>query len=121
RQKLEVAPQLDAVGATDLAGLDAKVVEVQELESGIKAKDTAIESLGAQINPLTGAADALRQAMGHLDSCRTALGDVAIETLSADLDDLDVLGADPFDCLRKRRQQLSRAGATTASLSTAAS
>jgi DNA repair exonuclease SbcCD ATPase subunit len=114
RWNLEVAPHLAAVGATDLAGLDAKVVEVQELDGRIKAKDTEIESLQSQIETLTGAQDALRTALDRLDNCRNALGNVAIETLSADL---DTLGADTVDGLRRRRQQSSKALDTARSLS----
>src|SRR5437773_3111729 len=114
RWNLEVAPHLAAVGATDLAGLDAKVVEVQGLDGRIKAKDTEIESLQSQIEPLTGAQDALRTALDRLDNCRNALGNVAIETLSADL---DTLGADTVGGLRRRRQQSSKALDTARSLS----
>jgi hypothetical protein len=104
-----VAPHLVAAGVTDLAGLDAKMVEAQELDAGIKGKDTELESLQAQISPLTGAAEALRQASDHAKSCRAALGDVAIEALTADL---DALGADPLAGLRKRRLELSKSAET---------
>jgi hypothetical protein len=114
RWNLEVAPHLAAVGTTDLDGLDAKVVEVQELDAHIKAKDIEIESLRSQIEPLTGAEDALRTALDRLDNCRNALGNVAIETLSADL---DTLGADTVAGLRRRRQQLSKVRETARSLS----
>jgi DNA repair exonuclease SbcCD ATPase subunit len=114
RWNLEVAPHLAAVGTTDLDGLDAKVVEVQELDAHIKAKDIEIESLRSQIEPLTGAEGALRTALDRLDNCRNALGNVAIETLSADL---DTLGADTVAGLRRRRQQLSKVRETARSLS----
>jgi hypothetical protein len=114
RWNLEVAPYLAAVGATDLAGLDTKVVEVQELDARIKAKDTEIESLRSQIQPLTGAEDALRTALDRLGNCRNALGNVAIETLSADL---DTLGTDAVGGLRRRRLQSSKALDTARSLS----
>jgi len=104
RWNLEIAPHLAAVDATDLAGLEAKVEEVQALDARIKAKDVEIESLRTQINPLIGTEDALRQAMNRTENCRAALGDVKTEILSADL---DRLGADPVGGLRKRRQELS--------------
>ncbi len=100
-----VAPHLVAAGVMDLAGLDAKMVDAQELDTRIKGKDTELGSLRAQISPLTAAAEALRQASDHAESCRAALGDVAIETLAADL---DALGADPLAGLRKRRLELSK-------------
>jgi DNA repair exonuclease SbcCD ATPase subunit len=104
RWNLEVGPHLAPVGVADLAGLEAKVVEVQELDAQIKTKDTEIESLRLQIEPLTGTQDVLRISLARLDNCRTALGSVAIEALSADL---EMLGADPVNGLRRRRQELS--------------
>ena len=89
RWNLEVAPHLAAAGVTDLAGLDAKVVEAQELDARIKAKDTEIESLRSQIEPLDRRSKMLSER--HWTVWRiaeAALGDVAIETLSADLDKL---------------------------------
>jgi len=105
RWNLEVAPHLAAAGATDFAGLETKVVEAQEVDAGITAKDTEIESVRTQTTASTGAPEALRQASDRLRSCLSALGDVAMEALSADL---DRLGTDPRDGLRKRRQQLSK-------------
>jgi DNA repair exonuclease SbcCD ATPase subunit len=101
----EVVPHLAAACVTDLDGLDVKVSETQELDTAIKAKDTELDSLRAQISPLTGAVEALRQASDLAETCRTALGDLAPETLFADL---DALGADPVPGLRKRRLELSR-------------
>lgn len=106
RWKREVAPHLASSGAADLAALEAKVVEAQDLDAAIKAKDTESESLRTQMDPLAGAADTLRQALERLENCRVALGGVAMEPLSADL---DKLGADPGGGLRKLRQQLSKA------------
>src|SRR5204863_5130038 len=63
----------------------------------------------SQINPLAGAAEALRQASDRAETCRAALADVALETLAADL---AALGADPLAGLRRRRQQLSKDAAT---------
>ena len=101
----EVVPHLAAAGVTDLDGLDVKVSESQELDTSIKAKDTELTSLGAQISPLTGAVEALRQASDLAETCRTGLGGLALETLSADL---DALGSDPVAGLRKRRLELSK-------------
>jgi hypothetical protein len=43
----EVVPHLAAAGVTDLAGLDAKIAEAQELDSSIRAKDAESDSLRA--------------------------------------------------------------------------
>ena len=101
----EVVPHLAAAGVTDLDGLDMKMSEAQELDTAIKAKETELDSLRGQISTLTGAVEALRQASDRVETCRTALGDVAIETLAADL---DALGGDPIAGLRKRRLELSK-------------
>jgi DNA repair exonuclease SbcCD ATPase subunit len=106
RWNREIVPHLKAVGAADLAGLEAKVVEAQELDGAIKAKEAEIGSLQTQILGMGATADVFREASDRLESCRTALGDVPIESLSADL---DKLGADPVGNLRRRRQQSSRA------------
>ena len=98
-------PHLAAAGVNDLDGLDAKVAEAQELNVGMKAKDTDLDSLRAQISLLTDAEELLRQASERTETCRAALVDGIPDTVSADLDSL---GADPLLGLRKRRQQLSR-------------
>lgn len=100
----EVVPHFTAAGATDLDTLDVKVAEAHELDAGMRAKDTEVTSLRAQIGPLAGAAEALRQASKRAQTCGTALGNVAPETLSADL---DALGVDPLAGLRTRRVDLS--------------
>ena len=105
RWSREAAPHLIAAGVTDLDGLDAKITEAQEMDAGIKAKDAELESLRAQIDGLAGAAEALREASGRAEACRTLLGDVGLDTLAADLKGL---GADATAGLRKRRQQLSK-------------
>ena len=58
RWSREVVPHLAAAGVTDLAGLDVKSAEAQELDSGIRAKDAELESLRAQLAALDGAAEA---------------------------------------------------------------
>lgn len=98
----DVEPHLVAAGVADLDGLDAKIAECRDLDSGIKAKDAEVESLRAQIAALAGAA-ALREASNRAETCRAALGDVQLDTLAADL---KALGADPIVGLRKRRQEL---------------
>jgi DNA repair exonuclease SbcCD ATPase subunit len=105
RWKQSVVPHLAAAGVNDLDGLDAKVAEAQELNAGMKAKDTDLDSLRAQISLLTNAEELLRQASERTETCRAALVDGIPDTVSADLDSL---GADPLLGLRKRRQQLSR-------------
>lgn len=103
RWSREVEPHLVAAGVADLIGLDAKNVEAQELDAGIKTKDAEMESLGAQIAALGSVAEALRVASERAATCRTALGDTELDTLAADL---KALGADATAGLRKRRQQL---------------
>jgi hypothetical protein len=104
RWRREVEPHLVAAGVADLIGLDAKIVEAQELDAGIKAKGAELELLGAQIAALGGVAEALRVASERAAACRTALGDTGLDTLVVDL---KALGADATAGLRKRRQQLS--------------
>ena len=101
----DVEPYLTAAGVTDLDGLNAKILEAQELDAAIKAKDTELESLRGQIAALTGAAEALREASGRAKTRRALLGDVRLDTLAPDL---KALGVDPTAGLRKRRQQLSK-------------
>ena len=105
RWSREVGPHLIAAGVTDLDGLDVKIAEAQELDTGIKKKDAEMESLRAQIAALTGAAETLREASDRAAACRASLGDVGLDTLAADI---KALGADVTAGLRKRRQQLSK-------------
>jgi energy-coupling factor transporter ATP-binding protein EcfA2 len=104
RWNREVQPHLVAAGVADLVGLDAKIVDAQELDAGIKTKDAEMESLAAQLAALGGVAEVLRVASEHAAVCRTALGDTGLDTLAADLNGL---GADTTVGLRQRRQQLS--------------
>ena len=105
RWSRDVTPQLTAAGVTDFEGLDAKIAEAQELDSGIKAKDAELNSLRAQVNALAGVVEALREASDRAAACRGLLGDVRVDTLAADL---KALGADATAGLRKRRQRLSK-------------
>lgn len=101
RWAAEALPHLTAAGAGDLDALDAKVSEARDLDIHLKSLEGDLESLQRQLTALAGAAEALRQASAR----RTALGDVALETLTADL---DALGADPGATLRTRRQQATQ-------------
>jgi AAA domain-containing protein len=105
RWSREAAPHLIAAGVTDFEGLDAKIAEAQELDSGVKAKDADLDALRAQVNALAGAAEGLREACDRAAACRTLLGDVGLDTLAADL---NALGADATAGLRERRQRLSK-------------
>jgi DNA repair exonuclease SbcCD ATPase subunit len=109
RWSREVGPHLAAAGATDLAGLDVKSAEAQELDSGIRAKDAELDSLRAQLAGLDGAAEALREASDRAAARRAALGDTALDTLAGDL---KKLGTDAVSGLRNRRQQLSEEAET---------
>ena len=101
----EVQPHLAAAGVADLAGLDIKSEEAQELDSSMRAKDAELESLRVQLEGLDGAAEALREASNRAAVCRAALGDTSLGTLAADLANL---GADAVAGLRKRREKFSR-------------
>jgi hypothetical protein len=105
RWSREVAPHLAAADVTDLAELDAKSDEAQELDSNIRAKDAELETLRAQLAGLDGAAEALREASERAAACRAALGDTTLDKLAADLKSL---GADVVASLRKRREKYSK-------------
>jgi chromosome segregation ATPase len=99
----EAVPHFIAADVSDLEGLEMKIAEAQELDARIKDKNAEMESLRSQIAALAGAAETLREAAERLAMCRASLGDVALETLAADI---KALGADVTMGLRKRRQQL---------------
>ena len=105
RWSREVGPHLIAAGVTDLDGLEVKIAEAQEVDVGIRKKDAEMESLRGQIAALTGAAETLREASDRAAARRASLGDVRLETLAADI---EALGADVTDGLRKRRQKLQK-------------
>jgi hypothetical protein len=104
RWSREVAPHLVAAEVTDLDGLDAKIAEARELDTGLRARDAELESLRSRLGALSGAADGLLAASLRAESCRASLGDTPFDTLAVDL---ATLGADPIAGLRKRRQQAS--------------
>ena len=64
-----------------------------------------MESLRVQVSELTGSVETLREASERLEACRALLGDVELETLTADI---KALGADPIAGLRSQRQHLSK-------------
>jgi chromosome segregation ATPase len=99
----EVVPHFIAGAVSDLEELEMKIAEAQELDARIKDKNTEMESLRSQIAALAGAAETLREASERAATCRASLGDVALDTLAADI---KALGADVTAGLRKRRQQL---------------
>jgi hypothetical protein len=105
RWSREVQPHLAAAGVTNLAGLDAKSADARELDSGIKAKDTELDSLRVQAAEVDGAAEALREASDRTAVCRAALGDTDLDILAVHLRSL---GTDAVAGLRKRRQQFSK-------------
>src|SRR5262249_16270268 len=105
RWSREVVPQLAAAGVTDLAGLDVKIAEAQELDSGIRAKDADLDSLRPQLTGLDGAAETPREVADVAAACRGALGDIALDTLAGDL---KKLGIDAVLGLRNKRQHLSK-------------
>jgi hypothetical protein len=100
----EVVPHLAAASVTDFAGLDVKIAEAQELDSGIRVKDAELDSLRTQLAGLDCAGEALREASDLAAACRDALSDTAFDTLAGDL---KKLGIDAVSGLRNRRQQLS--------------
>ena len=109
RWSREVGPHLAAAGVTDLAGLDVKSAEAQELDSGIRAKDAELDSLRGQLARLDGVAEALREASDRAAACRAAVGDTDLDTLAGDL---KKLGTDAVSGLRNQRQQLSEEAGT---------
>jgi energy-coupling factor transporter ATP-binding protein EcfA2 len=114
RWSREVAPHLAAANVADLDGLSAKIAEAQELGTTVKANDAEVRSLQMQIDALADSGQRLREALDRKIACRTALGDVPLETLASDL---ATLGADPAGVLRGQRQRAAREleqGRTTA-------
>ena len=73
RWSREALPHLMAAGVTDLEGLDTKIAAAQELDSGIRAKDAELDLLRAQVNALSGAAEALREASDRAAASRTRM------------------------------------------------
>jgi chromosome segregation ATPase len=108
RWRQQVQPHLTAAAVSDLEGLEGKIAEAQQLDVNLKAKDSEMESMRAQIAELADSAEALRVASERLEACRTLLGDVELETLTADIKEL---GTDSVAGLRSRRQELSKIAA----------
>jgi DNA repair exonuclease SbcCD ATPase subunit len=105
RWKLEVEPHLIAATVTDLDGLESKITEAQELDANLKAKHSEMELLRVQISELTGSVETLREASERLEASRALLGEVELETLTADL---EALGVDAIAGLRTGRQRWSK-------------
>ncbi len=108
----EVAPILAAAHADDLEALEAKVGDARELDARMTAVAREAAALQEQLDALSGAEVALRDASQTAVNARAALEGVAPANLAADL---DALGADPSAGLRARRQQVSGAVARAAS------
>jgi DNA repair exonuclease SbcCD ATPase subunit len=106
RWESEALPHLKAAGVEDLEALDEKLAEATQLDARIQSLDGTLESLRRQIEGLAGAAEALRVANARAATSRQELGEVAIDTLTTDL---DALGTDPGAALRARRQKASQA------------
>lgn len=100
----EAAPHLIAAKVKDLDALTARAGEAQELDAGVRAKDTALESLRTQVALFVGSPEALTEASERAKACRAALGDTPLEQLTADL---AALGADPSSALKKQLRLLS--------------
>lgn len=105
RWSLEAAPRLAAAGVNDLDGLEAKCAQARDLDSAIERWRAEAASLEAQMAPLAGAADALRQARERVEACRAGLGKVRLESLAVEL---KALGSDPWAGLKKRRQKAGK-------------
>jgi hypothetical protein len=101
----EVVPHLAAAAVPDLDGLDFKIAETVKLEAQIQEKNTESQTLESQLAPLAEAASQLQDATKHAAACRTALREVPVEPLFADL---ELLGADPVQTLRAQRGELSK-------------
>ncbi|HLJ89957.1 MAG TPA: AAA family ATPase [Candidatus Angelobacter sp.] len=101
----EVVPHLAAAAVTDLDDLDSKINESVKLDGQIKEKNTESQTLEMQLASLAEAASELQGAMQHAAACRTLLRDVPVEPLFADL---ELLGSDPVQTLRSRRDELSK-------------
>lgn len=101
----EVVPHLVAAAVADLESLSAKVTEAQELDTMVKAKDAELTTLEAQILALANASPRLRDALDRQQTSITALGELPLATLEADI---AALGTDAASTLRSRRQQASK-------------
>ena len=75
-----VPPEPDIISDGALPLPSGTVAEARELDDGIRRKDAELESVRGQIATLSGAADALREALERAETCRAALGDVRLDT-----------------------------------------
>jgi hypothetical protein len=101
----EVVPHLAAAAVPDLDGLDSKIAESVKLDAQVQEKNNESQTLESQLAPLAEAEGELEEATQHAAACRTALRDVPLEPLFADL---ELLGGDPVQALRARRGELSK-------------
>lgn len=101
----EVVPHLAAAEVPDLDGLDSRIAEGTNLDAQVKEKNTESQAFEAQLGPLAEAARKLQDVTQRAAGYRTALGDVPLEPLLADL---ELLGADPVQALRAQRVDLSK-------------
>ena len=101
----DVVPHLVAAEVPDLDGLDSRIAEATTLDAQIKEKNNESQTFEAQLAPLAEAARKLQDATQHAAACRTAVGDLPLEPLLADL---EFLGTDPVQALRTRRGELSK-------------
>lgn len=114
RWKREIEPHLTTAGVSDLDGLEAKIAEAQELDASLRAKGSEMDSLHTQIGEIAGSMETFRQATQRLEACRVSLGDVRLETLTAEI---QALGTDAVAGLRSKRQQLSKEAEAARALS----
>jgi len=101
----DVAPHLAAAAVPNLDGLDSKIAESVRLDAQVQEKYNESQAFEAQLALLAEAARELQDAMQHAAACRTAVGDVPLEPLLAEL---ELLGGDPLQALRSRRGELSK-------------
>jgi hypothetical protein len=101
----DVAPHLAAAAVPDLDGLDSKIAESVKLDAQVQEKNNESQTFESHLVPLAEAARELQAATQHAAACRTALRDVSLEPLFADL---ELLGPDPVQALRARRGELSK-------------
>jgi hypothetical protein len=101
----EVVAHLAAAAVPDLDGLESKIAESVKLDAQVQEKNNESQMFELQLAPLAEAARELQDATRHAAACRTALRDVPLEPLFADL---ELLGADPVQALRARRGELSK-------------
>jgi uncharacterized protein YhaN len=105
RWKREIEPHLTAASVSELDELESKIAEAQELDVSLRAKGSELESLQAQITELAGSMETFRAATKRRETCHALLGDVKLETLTAEI---QALGTDAAAGWRSKRQRLSK-------------